>query len=56
MHCEQRRRKIQVESDDVQALATEERKEFERLRAEILRVMENEEGERHAAEMRESRN
>lgn len=45
-----------MEIDDVQAVATEERGEFERLRTELLRAMENEEGERHAQEMRESRN
>ena len=56
LHCEQRRRKIQVEIDDVQAVSTEERAEFERLRTDLLRSMENEEGERHAQEMRESRN
>ncbi len=37
-------------------MALEERNEFERLRTELLRSMENEEGERHTAEMRESRN
>ena len=35
-----------MEIDDVQAVATEERGEFERLRTELLRAMENEEGER----------
>jgi hypothetical protein len=40
----------------VQAVSTDERAEFERLRTDLLRSMENEEGERHAQEMRESRN
>ena len=47
---------MQVEMDDVQAVAVEERAEFERVRAEVVRTMENEEGERHAREMREARN
>lgn len=56
MAVELRRRKIQIESDEVQALGNEEKGEFERVRAEIKRDMEMEEGERHNAEMRESRN
>jgi hypothetical protein len=38
MHCEQRRRKVQTESDDVIGVATEERNEFERLRTELIEV------------------
>lgn len=54
LHSEQRRRKIQLEVDDILARQQEEKQDFEKLKGE--NSIEVQEGERHATEMRVSRN
>lgn len=56
LHSEQRRRKIQLEVDEILTRHQEEKQDFEKLKGETLTSIEVDESERHANEIRVSRN
>jgi hypothetical protein len=53
---EQRRRKTESEIDDVIRQQQDQKRDFEKLKAEMVRSIEQEEGEAHVQALRESRN